>query len=163
MLKLSCYTFECVCVIVMCVLAGWPLRTCPARQLSAPAGGLEEHQEGKLCAAGGLKYVQASWELGLPEHPRLPPYPPSRPDISLLRCCPLSDASIKQESASGICTHLNRQSGLEEGWLRCTLFNPRLYFALCIVTKKVISVIWGENEIAKKMFFSKMYYMLYVA
>ncbi len=56
------------------------------------------------------------------------PHPPSRPDISLLRCRPLSDASIKQESAAGICTHLNRQNGLEEVWLRCTLFHPPSLF-----------------------------------
>lgn len=58
------------------------------------------------------------------------PHPPSRPDISLLRCRPLSDTSIKQDSAAGICTHLNRQNGLEEVWLRYTPFHPPSLFCI---------------------------------
>lgn len=59
-----------VCVMYMwCLCAGgWPLHTDSGLKLSAPAGGQEQHQEGKLCAAGGPKSAQASRELPVPGH-----------------------------------------------------------------------------------------------
>lgn len=118
------------------------------------------HQLGGWRSTRRASCVQlADWNLCRPHGSLLslgtlvsPLHPPSRPDISLLCCRPLSDASIKQESAAGICTHLNRLNGLEEVWLRYMPFHPRLYFPLWVVTKNMNFVFWGENKI--KIFFS---------
>lgn len=86
----------------------------------APGGQAVCSWRTEICA--GLMGARAPWA---PSSPSLTTPPTPAGLTSLLCCRPLSDASIKQESAAGICTHLNRQNGLEEVWLRYMPFHPR--------------------------------------
>lgn len=92
----SCtHSSACVCV---CVLL------CPVWQFPAPAGGLEEHQEAKLCAAGNVMCMQGP--LREAPHPQAATH------------CPCLCHSLCPPLLSGICTRVTDDSMMQLIWPR---------------------------------------------
>lgn len=135
----SCSSVRVLCIVFMntqfrvcvcaCVLLGLVL------QFPAPAGGLEEHQEAKLCAAGNVMCTQAPWEK-----PLVPRQPPIVSAFAIT--VPGSAAGICTRVTDDSMTQLIRPRGGNDALLHVTNCSLGLSFGLFQCRKELGSTGW---------------------